>query len=451
MTKELYLQTQPARLFFKAAVPGGISMLASSLYFVFDAIFVGKFIGTTAFAALGLALPLVIINFAMAELIGVGSAVPISIFLGKKEDDRANNYFTCAVLLIMLTGLASGLLIYFGAPAFMRFIGATGNLLAAAVEYVRIYAVFSPLTPLIFALDNYLRISGKMRTSMYLNIFMSTLTIALEFVLIVVYSLGIRGAALGSCLAMSACVAIGVAMFVPGKLQLRFVRPCFSKAMLAQIYKNGAAPFLTNISGRIFSIVMNILLLRFGGEAAVAIYGVIMTVAGIIEMLLYGVMDSLQPAIGYNYGAERFDRVKTLEKYVLLAGASISLTGGLALFAFPAAIATPFLEDVSLLELAIVAIRISGFAYLFKWFGTAMQCFFMALAKPLPTLFLSLASALGFPLLLVPLLLPLRLLGLWLNFPLAAFLSAVLAIILIVNLKNTLFIPSPNNGKTLAN
>ena len=161
-SQSLYLNTKPSKLFLKAAIPGGIGMLASSLYTVFDAMFVGKFLGTTAFAALGLAMPLIIINFALAELVGVGSSVPISIFLGKREDDKANNYFTCSILLIMITGVISGSLIFFGAPAFMRMMGAEGELLEQAVQYVRVYAVFSPLTPLIFSVDNFLRISGIM-------------------------------------------------------------------------------------------------------------------------------------------------------------------------------------------------------------------------------------------------------------------------------------------------
>ena len=97
----LYLDTKPSRLFFKAAIPGGISMLASSMYQIFDAIFVGKYLGTTAFAALGLVYPLIIVNFALSDLVGVGASVPISIALGRKEEDKANNYFTCACLLIL--------------------------------------------------------------------------------------------------------------------------------------------------------------------------------------------------------------------------------------------------------------------------------------------------------------------------------------------------------------
>ncbi len=445
-SQNLYLHTKPSKLFLKAAIPGGISMLASSLYTIFSSIFVGKFLGTTAFAALGLAMPLIIINFALSEMIGVGSSVPISILLGKKEDDKANNYFTSSVLLIMLTGLISGSFIFFGAPAFMRMMGAEGELLDLAVQYARICAVFSPVTLLMFSLDNFLRISGRLKTSMFLNIFSSALTVVMEFLLIIVFPMGVTGAALGTSVAMLICVAIGMVMFVPGKLQLKFVKPKFSKEMFVQIYKNGLAPFLTNVSGRIFSVVMNVMLLKFGGEATVAIYSIVMILSGIVEQILYGVVDSLQPAIGYNYGAERFDRVKKIEKYIFITAAIISVVSGVVMFAFTKAVSVPFLEDLSLLYMTIFAVKISCFAYLFKWIGIAIQCFFMALEKPLPSMVLSLSSACVFPALLIPVLLPFELTGLWLNYPLAMLLTAILAIVTIVFYKNKLFVPSQHGN-----
>ena len=105
---QLYTHTPPFRLFLTLAIPGAISMIASSLWGLFDGIFVGQLLGETAFAALNLAFPFVVINFSLADLIGVGAAVPISISLGRKEEQKASNYFTCACLLIFATGLLMG-------------------------------------------------------------------------------------------------------------------------------------------------------------------------------------------------------------------------------------------------------------------------------------------------------------------------------------------------------
>ena len=116
----LFSKTPPLKLFFLASVPGAVSMLASALYQTIDGIFVGRYIGETAFAALNLAMPFVVINFSLADLIGVGSAVPISICLGKKNRNEACNIFTCSCLMIVGTGILIGAILYAAAPAMIR-------------------------------------------------------------------------------------------------------------------------------------------------------------------------------------------------------------------------------------------------------------------------------------------------------------------------------------------
>lgn len=435
----LYLNTKPLRLFVKAAVPGGISMLASSMYTVFDSIFVGKFLGMSAFAALGFAMPLVVINFALADLIGVGSSVPISIFIGRKEDDKANNYFTCASIMIVVTGILTGLALYFAAPLFMQMMKTSDEVARMGVQYIRIYALFSPVSTMMFAVDNFLRICGKIKTSMAINIAMSFGTILLEMLFILVLDMGIVGAALGANIAMFVCATTGFAMFLPRKLQLKLVRPKFDKTVFKQIYKNGSPAFLTNVAGRVFSVVMNAMLSKFGGEPAVGVYGIMMTVGGVVEQILYGMLDSLQPAIGCNYGAGKFDRVKKIEKYCLIAGAAVSCGFAVLIFAIPDKLALPFLEDLSLTDMAAHALRILSFTYLFRWLSHGIQSFFMALEKPLPSTCISVSSAFLFPLILIAVLYPFGLEGLWFNYTLTSVLTAALAATLLFTLKKKLF------------
>ena len=171
----LFAKTPPLKLFFIASIPGAVSMLASALYQTLDGVFVGQFLGATAFAALNLAMPFVIINFSLADLIGVGSAVPISICLGRKDEQEANNIFTCACLMIIGAGVVIGGILFAAAPLLIRLMGAEGQFADFAVQYLRVYAICSPITTIIFAVDNFLRICGFIRGSMLLNIFMSVI------------------------------------------------------------------------------------------------------------------------------------------------------------------------------------------------------------------------------------------------------------------------------------
>lgn len=430
--KDLFLKTSPLRLFFLTALPGAISMLASALYGIFDGVFVGNIVGDTAFAAINLAFPFVILNYALSDLIAVGSAVPISIALGKKEDERANHIFSASVILIIITGLAMGLFLYTASPLFMKLLGAKGELAELAVSYVRVYALFSPLTTMTFAVDNFLRISGKIKFSMFLNVGMSLGTIVLEFVFLFYLQLGIAGAALASCLSMAVMVIIAITPFLLRRLQLKFMRPTFSRALLKQIIACGSPAFLSNIAGRITSIVMNAALLSTGGQDAVSIWGILMYVGETIQPIVYGMCDALSPAIGYNYGAGLFSRVKTLARYIYTASAIVSLFAALLMLFVPEMLVSLFTKNTApeFVSEATAALRIYAFSRFTVWFSFATQIYMTAVDRPLFATVISLASSLVIPVALVFLLSSLGLTGLWLNPTLTAALTALLALIL---------------------
>ena len=317
----LFSETSPLKLFFLASIPGAISMLASALYQTIDGIFVGQFLGSTAFAAVNLAMPFVIINFSLADLIGVGASVPISISLGKKNEFEANNIFSCACIMIFIAGVIIGALLYAAAPLLIKLMGAEGDFASLAVDYIRVYAICSPLTTIVFAMDNFLRICSFIRGSMFLNIFMSLLSGILEFLFLGVFGFGVWGAALATCSGMMVCALLALLPFIRGRALLRFTKPRFSIRMIKQIVSCGSQNFLNNISGRITSILLNAILVRVGGELAVSIYGVLMYTEGFIQPLLYGMCDSLQPAVGYNLGAGKYSRVRAIEKCCFSASA----------------------------------------------------------------------------------------------------------------------------------
>lgn len=427
--KELFSKTPPTRLFFRAALPGCAGMLASALYQLIDGIFVGRILGDTAFAALNLAMPFVIINFALADLIGVGSAVPISVRLGAGEEDKANNIFTCACLMIIAAGVLIGGILFASAPALISLMGADGTLHEQAVQYLRVYAICSPVTTIIFAVDNYLRICGKIQGSMILNIFMSILSVVLEFTFLYVFRWGIWGAALATCSGMIICALIAFYPFIRGRMQLRFRRPRFSIKMIRQIVSCGAPSFLNNIAGRITSILMNTVLLQMGGERAVSVYGILMFADGVVQPLLYGLCDSLQPAVGYNWGAGNLSRVKAIEKRCFLASAILALAAASIIFMFPEKVTTLFMSDTdeATMTMAVTALGIFSMTYLTRWFSFATQSFMSAIERPLQASFISVGTALVFPVILIAALWGLGLQGLWLNFPLTALLAAILS------------------------
>lgn len=427
--KELFSKTPPTKLFFTAAIPGSIGMLASALYQTIDGVLVGRILSGSAFAALNLAMPLVIINFSLADLIGVGSAVPISVRLGEKKEAEANNIFTSACLMIVITGLILGLAMFLAAPALIGLMGAEGELARLAVQYLRVYCLCSPVTTIVFAMDNYLKICGRVRSSMALNIVMSVLSAVLEFIFLFMFRFGIWAAALATCTGMFLCALAALYPFLRRKMQLRFVRPRLNRTMIKTIVTCGSPNFLNNVAGRITSIIMNMILLRVGGATAVSVYGILMFADGFVQPLLYGMCDSLQPAVGYNWGARALKRVKAIEKRCFTAGAILSIASAVVIFCFPLPIASLFTQnaDQALLDMAVPALKLFSSAYLIRWFSFAAQSYMSAVEKPVPAMIISVCTAVVFPLLIIAVLWPLGLNGLWLNVPATSLLAAILA------------------------
>ena len=429
----LFSQTPPVRLFFLASLPGAVSMLASSLYQLIDGVFVGNFLTPTAFAALNLAMPFVIINFSLADLVGVGSSVPISVALGQGDRKLANNIFTSACILIISAGAVMGAAMFAAAPFLIGMMGAEGEFAVLAVQYLRTYAVCSPFTTILYAVDNYLRISGYIRGSMFLNILMSVLCAGFEFLFLGVFGWGIWASAAAASLGMFICVVLAFIPFVRGRALLHFVRPRITGRILRQIVACGSPSFLNNIAGRITSILMNLFLVRLGGELAVSVYGVLMYVEGFIQPLMYGMCDSLQPAVGFNWGAGKFSRVRAIEKCCFAAAAAISLVSAALIALAPGPITLLFLPDAdgAALAMGVGALRVFALTYLTRWLSFATQSYMLAVEKALAASVISVVTALVCPVGLLAALWPLGLEGLWANFPATSALAAALALVIL--------------------
>jgi len=438
--EQMYATMSPWRLFFVVAMPGMVSMFAMSVYAIVEGIFIGKTLGEGAFAAVNIAMPLVMINFSLADLVGVGASAPISIALGKKNYKTANNVFTCSVIMIFIVSTIMGAVMFFAAEPLSRLMGADSELLDTSVRYMRTVALFGPLGSMFFAVDNFLRISGFVKTSMFINIGNNVLTIGLLALFLLVFKMDVVGSAYSVSISMCICTLVAMIPFVMKKALLKFTKPKFTFPMIKQISACGSPVFLNNVSGRITSILMNISLMTVGlkvlgeggGQTAVAVYAVLMYSSDLCWPLLYGIADSLAPSLGYNWGAKNYDRVKSISKCAYIGTAVVGLVSTSLLVFFPDMIASWFVkaEEVRLLNISTHAIRLFGFAYLFRWVAVTTQSYFTAIEKPLQAAIISVGTAFVFPILLLGVLWGFELDGIWFNFvgvnALAAITSAIL-------------------------
>lgn len=198
MHSEIFSKMPPTRLFFHCALPAMATSLAGGLYAIVDGIFVGRYLGAEALAAVNIVMPLIMIVEALANMVAVGTSVHIATLLGEGNRQEASRAFSFSVKFILLFSPITALMGFASAEMVAAWLapGAEGETLRLAAAYLKIYALFGPLIPIYFATDNYLRDCGRPNLSMGINMLTQVLNIVLDFLFIALLGWGIEGAAL---------------------------------------------------------------------------------------------------------------------------------------------------------------------------------------------------------------------------------------------------------------
>lgn len=440
MDSVIFEKLPPTKLFFRCAVPSMITMAFVSLYQIADGLFVGRFIGGDALAAINLIMPIIMIVFGFVNLIATGASVRVSVLLGAKKREEASQVFTFTLKVIFLMSCVLGILGYAFARPFVRFLapGATVQAIEYGITYIRVYAAFAPLMLFYQATDNYLRACGKEKLSMWLSIATQLLNILLDVILIVFLGQGVWAAAFTSCLAMALGSAITLWLFRGKRMDLYYTRGSVKKAVFFRILANGSSEFFSSISMSIMSIVFNFFLLKYGGTTAVAAFSVVMYVDSFAGMFLFGMSDALQPAISYCYGAGQMEKVKAIFRRIIL-GAIVLSVASLLFMMFAGQYVAPLFvkpDDTELLKVSIIGMKLFSLSYLTGWVDMCFSSYFTALERPGRSLLTSFFGTLVFPIAALFALTPaLGLNGVWLSAVTACTASAVLTMILAITMK----------------
>lgn len=403
MNQELFGVAPPKKLFVKLAVPSLISMLFSSIYMMADGMFVGKIIGSKALAAINLVFPIIMIVFAVGDMIAAGASVKIGIKLGEKKDKDASNIFSVALLLTFIINIIFMILSLFFAKDIIFILIKDKSLASLSYKFAYPFILGLPIIAPFFALDNYLRICGKANMSMWVNIAVSVLNIILDAVLIGYFKLGIEYAAIASALSMAFGAMIFLYPFIMKKVVLRFTKPKINMKEIAQILYNGSSDFLGNISGSIISIITNAVLLHYGGPVAVAAYSIIMYIDSLLSPLLFGMVGSIEPVISYNYGAKNYERITEFFKITCVVSLAISAVTTIIMFVFPDFLVGLFSSksDIEIIQMSKIALLLSAPSYLFSWFSMTVGCFLTGFEKATESMIIMLAESVVLPLVLI--------------------------------------------------
>ena len=384
------------------ALPAIVAMTASSLYNIIDRAMIGQLVGPEAIAGLGITFPFMNLSAAFGAAVGIGASTCISVKLGQKDYKRAELLLGNTVTLNLIIGFSFMVVCLAFLDPILYFFGASDVTLPYARQFMVVILLGNMVTHMYFGMNALLRAVGKPRHAMYATLF----TVACNIVLVVLFvwwfRWGIRGAALATVTSQSVALCWQIWIFSDKKELLHLKRGIYRLrgALVRNIIAIGISPFLMNATACIVVIFMNNQFVHYGGDMAVGAYSIANSVAMMFFMFVMGMNQGMQPIVGYNYGAEKYDRMFRCLWLTIAVATAILLVGwGLSML-FPRQIARVFTTDQTLISIASRGIRLNMIVFFVVGSQAVITNFFQCIGKVKVSIFLSLSRQL---ILLIPL------------------------------------------------
>jgi putative MATE family efflux protein len=423
------------RLLLRLSLPAFMGMFVMTLYNVVDTIFIGHYIGPLGIAGLSIVFPIQMLTMGIGQMTGMGGASLVSRLIGARDNRRAEHALGNALtftLIISAVLMVAGL---WNPDLWLRLMGASETVLPYARDYMTIILTGVLFRTFAMSHNFLIRATGNARVPMIGMIIGAGLNIALDAIFIIPLGMGVKGAAVATVISQLVTGLYFLRYYLSGKsfLRIHLQNMIIRWEMLKSILAIGISSFARTAAQSLAVVFVNITLLTFGGDLAISGYGLIQRIMMFALMPGIVIGQGMQPILGFNYGAGRYDRALKVIKIAIIAATSYSIVAFCALYFAPELFIRVFTADSQLIVLtAHAATRIFFAAYLigflivgsiiFQAIGEAPQAFVTAIARP--------------ALFLLPLVFILpnywQLDGVWLAFPITDALTAVLVLALLI-------------------
>lgn len=422
-------------LLWKYSLPAIVGIVVMSLYNVVDRIFIGQGVGPDAIAGLAITFPVMNLTTALGVLIGGGAAARISIVLGQNDKPRAFKILGNSLVMTLIFGIAYLSVFAIFMDDILLAFGASERTLPYARDFMLYIMPGLLAANLCYSFNNIMRSSGYPTKAMVTMFIGAGINVVLAPIFIFVLGWGIKGAAIATDIAMTISMIFVMAHFYSRKSELHFKRGIYrlDPHILVAIMSIGAAPFFVNVAGCAINAIMNNSLYRYGGDSAVAAMGIFTTFTQLLVTIVIGICQGMQPIVGFNFGARRYDRLKRAY-WISVASASIICTLGTVLCHLcPEWIARAFTTDDALIISTATSLRITTTMFWMAGFQIVSTNFFQSLGYAGKSIFMSLTRQVIF---IIPMLFILPpyfgLNGVWAAFPTADTMATFVTTILVV-------------------
>lgn len=425
-----------SKLLMEYSIPAVIAMVASSVYHITDSAFIGHGVENSALAlsGLGITFPLMNLATAFGALIGVGASTLLSIRLGQKDYASANRILGNVVMLNLILGLAFALGVYLFLDPILYLFGASAETIGFARDFMEVILFGNVITHMYLGLNAMMRSAGMPKQAMYATVATVVINLILNPLFIFGFKWGVQGSALATVISQFIVLLWQFRLFMRKDSFLRLQKKNYRVdfGILVSSFSIGLSPFLMNVAACFVSIVMNREMITYGGDLAVGALNIVYRCTFFFFMIVVGVNQGFQPIAGYNFGAQRIDRLKEAYWKTVRIASSIMTTGLVLILLFAEEIVAMFTTEPELYEMAVHGMRLSWFMSPLIGAQMVSSVLFQSIGEPGKSIFISLMRQVIF---LIPLMIFLPTIwgidGVWLSMPIADFLSVMVTSVLV--------------------
>ncbi len=299
-------------------MPTVVMMVFFSLYTIIDGVFISKFVGANALSATNIVYPVINVLIGIGVMFATGGSAIVAKSMGEGEYQEARENFT----LITISAVALGIVVEVLAIIFMKNIiyalGATESLFYYCKEYLFYMVIFTPFIILKLYFDYFLVTAGVPKLGLISSVTGGIVNIVLDYVFIVQLNLGVKGAALATCIGYILPSLVGIAYFLNKKNVLHFIKPKLELKVVLKSCSNGVSEMVTQLSSAVTTFLFNIVMIKFLGEEGVASITIILYMQFLLNAAYLGFTSGVSPRISYNYGSKNKEQLQKLVKYSIM-------------------------------------------------------------------------------------------------------------------------------------
>lgn len=302
----------------KYTLPTVVMMMFFSLYTIVDGMFISKFVGANALSATNIVYPVINILIGIGVMFATGGSAIVAKTMGENKNEDAREYFTIITISAIVVGIVVEIICIIFMKDIIYALGSTESLYYNCKEYLFFMIIFTPFIILKLYFDYFLVTAGVPNLGLLSSVAGGILNIVLDYVFIVEFNMGVRGAALATCIGYVVPSLVGIIYFFNKKNLLHFVKPKLNINVILRSCSNGMSEMVTQISSALTTFLFNIVMIKFLGEDGVAAITIMLYIQFLLNSAYLGFTSGVSPRISYNYGRQDEKQVENLFKYSLI-------------------------------------------------------------------------------------------------------------------------------------